>query len=147
MKPSPIPENLRRIIEDVRAEGDREERESGVEVCRGLRRARHKPARTTVLPSRPLGLYDAGLDYPEVDGSELPARGCDLPDLKVYLHDPQQRVRAAARAMADAVYVIEGACSEEVLRQGLHAQCAAHEALIEALRDTGAVYLHARVEA
>ena len=142
MKPRPIPEGLRMAVSEARDQGHRE---SGVELRRVLRR--HRVVRTTTLPSRPLGLYDDGRDMPAEDGPELPARGCDLPDLKLYLHDSQQRVRVAARAMADAVYVIEGACSEEVLRQGLHAQCAAHEALLEALHDTSVVYLHARMEA
>lgn len=141
MKPRPIPEGLRMAVSAARDQGHRE---SGVELRRVLRR--HRVVRTTALPSRPLGLYDAGLDYPEVD-DDLPAQGCDLPDLKVYLNDAQQRVRVAARAMADAVYVIEGARSEEVLHQGLRAQLAAHEALLEALHDTSVVYLHARVEA
>ena len=128
--------------------GEQEERESGVEVARVLGRVhvRHAPVGRTRLPARPLGLYDDGRDMPD-ESVALPPEGADLADLRVHLEAHQTRLRDAARALRDAVHDALHATTEAVLYDALRRQLAAHDEVCEALRATGEVYLHARMEA
>ena len=126
--------------------GEQEERESGVEVVRVLGRVRHAPVVRTRLPARPLGLYDDGRDMPD-EGVALPPEGADLADLRVHLEAHQERLRDAARSLRDAVYDALHARTEESLRDAIRRELKAHDEVCEALRATGEVYLHARMEA
>lgn len=141
-----IRKGLVMAVSDAHASGDREERESGVEVARVLGRVRHAPVVRTRLPARPLGLYDDGRDLPD-EGVALPPGGADFADLQVHLAVHQERLRDAARSLRDAVYDALHARTEESLRDALRRELAAHDEVCEALRATGEVYLHARMEA
>lgn len=141
-----IRKGLVMAVSDAHASGDREERESGVEVARVLGRVRHAPVGRTRLPARPLGLYDDGRDMPD-ESVALPPEGADLADLRVHLEAHQTRLRDAARALRDAVHDALHATTEAVLYDALRRQLAAHDEVCEALRATGEVYLHARMEA
>lgn len=134
--------------EDARDRGEQEERESGVEVGRVVGRVRSRLARVrrTQLPARPLGLYDDGRDLPDPDVA-LPPEGADFADLKVHLDAHQIALRDAARDLRDAVYDALHAPTEEALHDAIRRELVAHDAVCEALRATGEVYLHARGEA
>ena len=133
--------------EDARDRGEQEERESGVEVARVLGRVhvRHAPVGRTRLPARPLGLYDDGRDMPD-ESVALPPEGADFADLKVHLDAHQTALRDAARDLRDAVYDALHAPTEEALHDAIRRELKAHDAVCEALRATGEVYLHARGE-
>lgn len=141
-----IRKGLVMAVSDAHASGDREERESGVEVARVLGRVRHAPVVRTQLPARPLGLYDDGRDLPDPDVA-LPPEGADFADLKVHLDAHQIALRDAARDLRDAVYDALHAPTEEALHDAIRRELVAHDAVCEALRATGEVYLHARGEA
>ena len=134
--------------EDARDRGEQEERESGVEVGRVVNRVRGRLAlvRRTQLPARPLGLYDDGRDMPD-ESVALPPEGADFADLKVHLDAHQTALRDAARDLRDAVYDALHAPTEEALHDAIRRELKAHDAVCEALRATGEVYLHARGEA
>ena len=133
--------------EDARDRGEQEERESGVEVGRVVNRVRGRLAlvRRTQLPARPLGLYDDGRDMPD-ESVALPPEGADFADLKVHLDAHQTALRDAARDLRDAVYDALHAPTEEALHDAIRRELKAHDAVCEALRATGEVYLHARGE-
>lgn len=135
-------------VSQARAEGARE---SHVEIAHGLRHAPVRVSRLVALDDRDFPAVDDDLAAtPITDPSradELPEAGCDLPDLKVYLHDPNARLEEIARMALDACEREKHARSFAEIRAAERDKLLARDLFVAAVNDTVAVNQHARMEA
>ncbi len=145
---SAIRKGLVMAVDDARAEGDREERESGVEVRRVLERVRgrRRKVRVSAVYVRPLAL-DGDRDCALEDDAPLPVlppEGCSLFEARPHLFDPREQARDAANDVLDTCTALAGARSFADVTRAAHELRQAAQILTASAATLERIYAHAR---